>query len=53
MRNLYVILEAAHSVALEHPERCECLACRAAGGDAVALAALMRMVQDERAKGAS
>lgn len=34
----YVLREACSSVALSHDEACECLACRAASGDAQAFA---------------
>jgi hypothetical protein len=28
-----ILWEAIHSVALEHPDDCDCTACQAAGGD--------------------
>lgn len=48
MRNLFVVLEAASSVALEHASGCKCLSCRAAGGDATALAELLLAVQKQK-----
>jgi len=36
--NPFALIEAVNSVALEHPETCQCLACRAAAGDRDALA---------------
>jgi hypothetical protein len=35
--NLFMVIEAVNSVALEHPEGCRCLACRAANQEPGAL----------------
>lgn len=36
--NIFMLIEAVNSVALEHDPSCDCIACRAAGGDQDALA---------------
>lgn len=38
----FVIKEAIHSVAMEHPSDCDCLTCRAADGDEEALVEIYR-----------
>jgi hypothetical protein len=41
-----MLTEAVNSIALEHPESCVCIACRAAHGDPDALAQLMVALAD-------
>jgi hypothetical protein len=40
----FTLQEAVASVALSHPERCDCLACRAADGDERAFAEVWLLV---------
>lgn len=46
MINLFLLMEAIHSTALEHPNACNCLTCRAANGDKQAFDEIIIMVND-------
>lgn len=46
--HLFVLTEAIHSVALEHPGDCDCTTCRAAAGDDEALGELLAELGGER-----
>lgn len=46
MTNYFVIQEAIHSVAIEHASDCDCTTCKAADGDADALAEVFAAVGD-------
>ena len=41
MVNMFVLIEAINSVALEHAKECKCVTCRAAHGDQEALAQII------------
>ena len=45
----FVFTEAINSVALSHDEGCDCLTCRAAGGDEDASARLRELIYEARA----
>jgi len=42
--------EAICSVALSHPDSCDCMVCRAASGDEAAMAEAMRALAEVEAK---
>lgn len=52
MINGFLVREAVNSVAIEHPEDCDCTTCRAADGDTEAFVTMYREIlhgdRDER-----
>jgi transcriptional regulatory protein LevR len=45
---MFLIYEAIHSVAMEHPQACTCKVCRAAHGDSEAMAEVAEELLAER-----
>jgi hypothetical protein len=46
VRRVLVAREAVSSVALSHPDDCDCVACKASAGDSDALARILVMLED-------
>jgi hypothetical protein len=44
---MFVIQEAINSVAIEHPEDCSCVVCKAADGDQASLISIMAHLDDK------
>jgi hypothetical protein len=47
MFRMFVIQEAINSVAIEHPEDCSCVVCKAADGDMESLISIMARVDED------
>jgi len=48
MWRIMMITEAVNSVAIEHPEDCDCIVCKAADGDINSLVEIMAAVEQDR-----
>jgi hypothetical protein len=48
---MFTLIEAIHSVALEHPGDCPCVVCRAADGEMDALIEILVMMEKIDARG--